>query len=151
MSKVLKIVLYVVSGFFIYMECVLAFISELPPIAKAGIMAVFAVPVLLAHFGGLAADGFRNWKRDTGIVLVSAAGFSTFLVFSFACFLMTDEFRKMMKPDTLSFFRAYVTGFCFIFTTGAAGLVLLRMAKQQSKLSILPLPEPSSELHKSGL
>lgn len=125
MRKVLGIVLYVIAGFFVYTVCLLAFINQ-PPMPKWGMVAGFSVPAVLCLFGGLAVNRFRNWRRHAGIVLVTAAGFTCFLIFTFICFLMTDEFKQMMHPDTLHFFSAYVSGGAFVLITGALGILLLR-------------------------
>jgi hypothetical protein len=130
MRKVISIILYVVAGFFIYMDCVLAFINEPPPLTKFGMMAGFLVPGLIAQMGGLALNQFHNSRKITGIVLLSGAGFTAFLVFTFACLLMTDEFKQIMKPDSLKFFSDYVTGACFIFLTAACGLLLLLLGRK---------------------
>ena len=132
MRKVLGILLYVVAGFFIYMVCLLAFINQSPPIAKWCIMAGFAIPAVLFLGGGLALNRFQNWRRDSAIVFLAAAGFTAFLVFTFLCLLMTEEFKHMMKPDTLDFFSAYITGCCFIVGTGALGVALLKAGAKRT-------------------
>jgi len=120
MRKASSVILKVISGFFFYMVSLLAFISTLPTGGKLGILFGFSIPAVLALIGGLALSRFHNWKRDTGIVLLSASGFTAFLIFSLACMLMSEEFRIMMKPDTLTFFSDYWTGGGLI--VGLAGL-----------------------------
>jgi hypothetical protein len=73
-------------------------------------MVGFMVPAAAALAAGLALTRFDNWRRDTGIVLICASGFTVFLIFSMACYLMTDEFRTMMSPDSLAVFSDYLTG-----------------------------------------
>ena len=131
MRKVLGILLYIVAGFFVYMVCLLAFVNQEPPIAKWGIVVGFSIPAALFLCGGLAINRFQNWRRDSGIVLLAGAGFTFFLVFTLACLLMTEEFKRMMEPDSLDFFSAYIAGFCFILGSGALGVVLLRAGKRR--------------------
>jgi len=125
MRKVFGIVLYVMAGFFVYMVCLLAFINQ-PLMPKWGMVAGFTIPAVLCLCGGLTVNRFENWQRHSGIVLVTAAGFTCFLIFTFLCLLMTDEFKRMMQPDTLNFFSAYVSGGTFVVITGALGILLLR-------------------------
>ncbi len=130
MRKVLSVVLEVVAGFFFYMVDVLGFIHAPSPGVKWGLMAGFTVPALLALCGGLALTRFREWKRDSGIVLLSSSGFTVLLVFMCACLLMTEDFRRMLKPDTLVFFSDYFTGGAVVL--GFAGLGLLALRFPQS-------------------
>jgi hypothetical protein len=110
MRKVFSIICYVIAGFFFYMVCVMAFANAPSLGVKLGTLLGVSIPAVVAHLVGLALSRFRNWRRDTGIVLLSAAGVSAFLVFTFVCMLMTEEFRKMMNPKTLTFFSDYLTG-----------------------------------------
>jgi hypothetical protein len=139
--RVLSVVLYVVAGFLFYMICVLAFIdgaavgangaasdADDAAFAKWLPIIIFTVPALLTLVAGLAIMGFRDWRRDAGIVLLSAAGFTTFLVFTFASMLMNEEFRKMMPPDApdvMKFFGDYITGAAIIVGLALIGALLL--------------------------
>ena len=145
MRKVIGILLYIVAGFFVYMVCLLAFVNQTPPIAKWGIVAGFSIPAALFLFGGLAVTRFQNWRRDSGIVILAGAGFTSFLVFTLACLLMTDEFKRMMEPDSLQFFSAYIAGSCFILGTVALGVVLLRAGKRRAEQA------PASDVLKAAL
>jgi glucan phosphoethanolaminetransferase (alkaline phosphatase superfamily) len=129
MSNPVSILFYVVAGFFFYTVNVLGFVSEAPRTTKWGIMLAFIVPAVGSLSIGLAINSFRNWKRDVGIVLLSTAGLMSFLVFSFVCFLKSEEFKKMMKPDTLAFFNDYVTGALCLSISAIVGLLLLKKKK----------------------
>lgn len=134
MRKVFGIVFYVLAGFFVYMVCLLAFVNQ-PAMAKWAIVAGFSMPAAVFLFIGLAVARFRRWKRDSGVVLLSGAGFTAFLVFTFVCLLMTDEFKKMMKPDTLDFFGAYASGFIFMLSVAGLGILLLTKGKHSAEQS----------------
>lgn len=131
MRKVLSVILYTIAGFFVYMVCLLSFINQ-PPAQKWGIVAGFFVPALLFLCIGLALNRFQNWKRHTGIVLLSGAGLTGFIIFTFACLLMTDEFKRMMQPDTLDFFSAYILGSIFTLATGILGVLFITIKKKSS-------------------
>ena len=136
--KVLSVGLYIIAGFFFYMVCVLAFIdgaavgasgaasgADDAAFAKWLPIIIFTVPAIITLVVGLAIMGFRDWRRDAGIVLLSAAGFTTFLVFMFATMLMKEESRKMMPPEILSFFGDYITGAAVIVVLALAGALLV--------------------------
>jgi len=134
MRKAFGIVLYVLAGFFVYMVCLLAFVNQ-HAIAKWSIVAGFSLPALIFLCMGLVVNRFRRWRRDVGVVLLSGAGFTAFLVFTFVCLLMTDEFKQMMHPDTLSFFNAYASGFIFILSVAALGIILLKTERTPAEQS----------------
>ena len=136
--KVLSVGLYIIAGFFFYMVCVLAFIdgaavggndaalgADDAAFAKWLPIIIFTVPAILTLVAGLAVMGFQDWRRDAGIVLLSATGFTTLLVFMFATMLMKEESRKMMPPDMLRFFGDYITGAAVIVVLSLVGGLLL--------------------------
>ena len=132
MRKALGIFFYIIAGFFIYMVCLLAFVSQ-PTIAKWGIVAGFSLPALVFLCIGLAVNRYQRWRRDAGVVLLSGAGFTSFLVFTFVCLLMTDEFKKMMQPDSLRFFSAYASGAIFTLSVATLGVILLKTERKQAE------------------
>jgi hypothetical protein len=139
--RVLSVGFYIVAGFLFYMVSVLAFIdgaavganqpgfgADDAAFAKWLPIIIFAVPALLTLVVGLAIMGFRDWRRDAGIVLLSVAGFMTFLVVMFVTTFMNEEFRKMMPPDMpdiVKFFGDYITGAAVIVGLALGGALLL--------------------------
>jgi hypothetical protein len=136
--RVLSVVFYVVAGFLFYTVSVVAFIDAAAVGANGAALEandaafakwlpviIFAVPALLTLVAGLAIMGFRDWRRDAGIVLLSAAGFTTFLVSTFATMLMNEEYRKMMPPDVLRFFGDYISGAAVIVGLALGGALLV--------------------------
>lgn len=146
MRKVSSIILKVIAGFFFYMVSLLAFVNEPPTGGKLGILIGFSVPALVAMVIGLALSHFQNWRRDVGIVLLSATGFTAFLIFTFACFLMTEEVQNMIRPDTLTFFSDYLTGCVVIVGLAILGWVLMRTNKKGAEQGT-PLDGDSAALH----
>lgn len=128
MRKVLGTIFYIVSGFFVYMVCLLAFIQQ-PAMEKWVMIVMFTIPAIIFQVVGSAMNRFSNWRRHTGIVLLSGAGVSTFVILTFVSLLMTDEFKQMMQPDTLDLFGAYVSGGVFTLCIVAAGIILLKSNK----------------------
>lgn len=133
MRKVSGVVLYVIAGFFFYGVSLFGFVNAPTPGAKWGIMAVFAVVAILALVGGLAVERFRNWRKNAGIVLLCASGFTAFVIFTFACLFLTEEFRQLMQPDALAFFSDYVTGIVVVVAFAGAGWLLLRASANSAE------------------
>jgi hypothetical protein len=106
---------------------------------KPAIILIFAVPALGFLVGGLALTRFRNWIRDTGVVLLSSSGSSAFVVFTFACMFMTEEFRKMVRPDALTFFSDYLTGGAVIVGLGFLGWLLVMASKRKGQQTVATL------------
>jgi hypothetical protein len=138
--RVLSVGFYILAGFFLYTVSVLAFVdgaavangaamgADDAAFAKWLPIIIFAVPALLTLVIGLAIMGFRDWRRDAGIVLLSVAGFMTFVVLTFVTTFMNEEFRKMMPPDMpdiVKFFGDYITGAAVIVGLALAGALLV--------------------------
>jgi hypothetical protein len=141
--RVLSVGFYIVAGLLFYTVSVVAFIDVAALDASSAAsdasdasfpkwlpMIIFGVPAILTLIVGLAIMGFQEWKRDAGIVLLSAAGFMTFLVFMFATMLMKEDSRKMMPPEVLSFFGDYITGAGVIVGLALGGALLLIMSRK---------------------
>ena len=129
MRKVAGIAFHIIGGFFVYMVCLLAFINQ-PPLAKWGMVAGFSLPALFFLGLGLVMNRFQRWRRDVGVVLVSGSGLTAFIVFTFVCMLTTDEFKKMIEPDTLRFFSASTSGAVFMLSVAALGVIFLKTEKK---------------------
>ena len=138
MRNVARVVLNVIAGFFFYMVCLLGFIDGPSIGAKWGNMFGFTIPAVISLCGGLALRRFYNWKRDTGIVLLCASGFTGPLILTSACLFMDAEFRNVKRPVALAFFSNYFTGGAMIVGLAGWGWMLLNAdscAKRQTKMS----------------
>lgn len=127
--KVSSIALNSSAGFFFYVVAILGF-SNLPSYGfKWAIMAGFMVPAIITLCAGLALKCFSNWRSKTGIVLLCASAFTAFGVLTIACINMDEDFRKMMKPDSLTIFSDYFTGFAVIIVFAGFGWMLLKTSR----------------------
>lgn len=131
--NVISVILFVAAGLFFYVVGLLSFVSEPSAGVKLGVILGFSLPAIVALFIGLALRKFQRWKRDTGVVLLSATGLSSFIVVSFVFMVMTEEFREMMGPETVAFFRDYVTGGAVLVGMAFLGTILLWQGTRKSE------------------
>lgn len=135
MRKLFSILLLVIAGTFIYLLEVLGFVQGPAAGTKWGVIFAFTIPALLALGAGLALARFDRWKRRTGIVFLSASGVTLFVVLNLACLLASEDFRKIVKPDTVVFFSDYLTGFTLIAGCLLTGWLLLKNDSNRGKAS----------------
>lgn len=136
MRKACSVLLSIVAGFFFYIVSLLGFVRAPSSGAKWGIIIGFSVPAVATLCGALALSRFRCWKRHAGIVLLAASGVTGFLVLTVACLLMTEEFRRMMRPDALGSFSDYLTGSAVIGGLAGVGWVLMRARHEHPDTSV---------------
>jgi uncharacterized membrane protein YhaH (DUF805 family) len=133
MRKLFSILFLVIAGFFIYMLQVLGFVQEVSAGAKWGVIFAFTIPALLTLCAGLALARFHGWKRSTGIVFLSSSGVMVFVAVNLACLFASEDFRKMVKPETAAFFGDYLTGFTLIAGCAITGCLLLKADSNRDK------------------
>jgi len=87
MLKVIRIALYAVGGFFVYIVNLLSFISLAPLTTthKLGVMALFGVLGLLPILAAMATNHFRAWEVPVGAALLSGVGVTLFVMLTFIC------------------------------------------------------------------
>jgi hypothetical protein len=130
MRNLFSIMLNIVAGFFFYTASLLCFINDSTiGVVKWWIVLGFTIPALIALCGGLALKGFQNWQKNTGIVLLSSSGVTAFMLFTFACMLMSEELRMMMKLDALTFFSDYLSGGIVVVGLAVLGFLMVKANK----------------------
>ena len=134
-GKVLSVILHVVAGSFLYVVCMASFLQVE---GKWMPMVIFTVLALVALGGALASWRFSNWKRETGILLISTSGALAFIVFSFLCFFMAEEYRDVFGPKLKDAYGDYVTGLTVIVGYAALGVLLLKAGKARVKPVRIP-------------
>jgi hypothetical protein len=131
MRKILSIASLVMSGFFVYMVCLLAFINLGG--AKYVMVAVFYFVSLLFLLIGIWLKPGRVWLSTAGVVLMWGALTTAFLVLTVFCMLMTPELRNMFPSNPFENFNDYGAGITTTILFFVIGCVLQR------------LPRPSAE------
>ena len=123
--RLLSIILYVIAAFLFHTLAAVSFVNRPPLIAKVVILSVFAVLASIFLVAGLVASRFTMWKRDIGIVLVSASLLTASIVLTFVCMLATPEIRPKFPDEQLAFFSDYRTGGSVIALMGLGGAALI--------------------------
>lgn len=141
--SVASIVLYAIAGLLCMAAGLVAFFNvEAVPNAGVGAKAcavtVFLMPAVIAMSFGLAASGFRNWKRDAGVVLVSSSAVTAYCVLTLACAYAARQSQPTlasMPPNSLT---DYAVGGAFVVTFALLGLLLIKANAQTPAPSPLP-------------
>jgi hypothetical protein len=125
---VLSVLLYIISALMLYCAMLLAFLSGSLAATKWWIFGLFAGLGALPLFGGLALKRFRTWKRDIGIVLLSASGVATTVALIIMCIYLDVEMKKIFSKqiDSEVMFTDYVSGGSVIVAGALLGWLLLR-------------------------
>lgn len=144
MRRAISIVLYVISGFFLYSIALTGFLNVPPIAAKFVMMGMFSVPAIGFLLGGLWASQFSNWRRDTGIVTLSAALFTAFMALTFVCMLADPEVQRMLPDTKLEFFNDCITGGAAIAFLGLCGAYLLWSSRRRIPARIQHGPQGES-------
>lgn len=129
--KVIVVICLSLACSFVSTVSIVSFVSESSIITKFAIMGVFCVPGLISLFIGLAISRFQNWKRNVGIVLLSGAGISAFMVLTTICFFLSPEFKELFTENELALFSDHVTGLSCILIFSAIGVALIKNSKRQ--------------------
>lgn len=130
MRKFIRIVCYIIAGFFLYAACLIGFINQPPYFIKIAIMSGFAIPGLIAIVAGLAIGRFQTWKRDVGIVLLTASGLTALVAFSVFCLFLSSEFKEFFPDIKIVFFNDYLTGLSYTILFALTGIFLIRKSKR---------------------
>ncbi len=132
-----KIILYIGAGFFCYMVSLIGFAKAPSTGEKLAILCVFSIPGLIAFWAGAALDQFQNWRKPAGLILLSGAGFTLFVIITFICVSRDPALKPAMKPETRQVLSDYVTGFSLLAAMAVTGGALLK-----TKTSSEPPPVP---------
>jgi len=130
--KIISIICYIIAGFFLYAVCMIAFASVPQYFMKIAIMCGFSIPGLIALVIGLAIRRFRTWKRDVGIVFLTASLFTTLIVFTMLCLFLSPEFKKFLPHNETDFSNDYITGSSCVIIFIFIGVLLIKKSKNTS-------------------
>ena len=128
MLKVIRIALYAIGGFFVYIVNLLSFISlpPLPTTHKLGVMALFGVLGLLPILAAMATNRFRAWEVPVGAALLSGVGVTLFVMLTFICIQLSPELLKSVPNFPQNAFSDYLVGGVTTVSLLAAGVALVR-------------------------
>jgi hypothetical protein len=124
LRKVLSIVSFVISGFFLYISIIMAFVRVPYFGEKLATIGIFLIPMLLTLFIGLALRSFTQWQRVCGIVFISTAIFCAFLFLMIVCMLYSPELKEVIDRKAFDLFSDIVSGVGFFSLVSLLGAVL---------------------------
>ncbi|MDR2209470.1 MAG: hypothetical protein LBE22_10930 [Azoarcus sp.] len=131
----LKIILYIVAGFFLSGISTMAFMAGLPLKGKLAIAAIFSFLALIALWSGFKSQPGSRRCRETGVVLLSVAAFDVFQVGMAISFFTSELFRQQYAQsgrDLGALYSDYATGFGFIVLLVALGFVFLWVGRRSA-------------------
>lgn len=117
--RLASIICYVMAGFFVYMVCLLSFVSEVP--AKYVMVGVFSTPAVAFMAGGLAISRGKGWRHPVGVVLLSGTGVAAGVVGMIFFLWLSPETRELFSTSSLDFFSDYLAGSVSILLLAALG------------------------------
>lgn len=121
--KLGSIICYVVSGFFVYMVCLLSFVSEVP--AKYVMVGVFSVPAVAFVAAGLAISRRKRWRYSVGLVLLSGTGVAAAVVSMVFFLWLSPETRELFSMSSLDYFNDYLAGSASMLVLAVLGCWLV--------------------------
>jgi len=110
-----------------------SFVKEITVLMKLMSMCYFLIPAVIAMLIGLIFSKFKFWKRDVGVVLLSASGFMALVAVTFLALFISPS-RKEFFPDlNIIFFSDYIKGFSFLALVALTGFLLIIKRKKPSE------------------
>ena len=126
----IKIIFYIMAVTFIGTGNMMAFLNDAEAIAMVFIFIVLGLLLLLS---GLAVNRFQNWKRDSGIVLISGALYAAFVAMTVNLVSLLPEFRKELEiPADMFIFNDYLSGVSFVVLFAVVGFLMLKFNTSDS-------------------
>ena len=136
--KVIGIICYCISGFFLNLASMMSFINDSSHHSSIGIklliIGIFLIPASIFLGIGLILRQFKKWKYDIAIVLLLASGFFVFLILTVFCLFLSPEFKKLVPDNNLIYFNDYFTGILCLLIFICVGSLLL--VNSQNKRTI---------------
>lgn len=131
MRKFCSVACHILAGLLLFDINLLAFAGKFSAIAKAASIIVFAVPAIIALLIGLALTGFRQWRRDAGVVFLSTAVIGGFTLTTVACMLMSEELGELIPEDIFSHFNAHFVGLGVTILYAGIGSLLFKLGGER--------------------
>lgn len=130
-GKIFKVVCYLLSSFFFLSADIVTFVGVTKSSAvilqeeiKVIVIMICSLLAIIFLVCALAVDHFNNWKRNTGIVIVSVICFVLFSMLSAICFSgVVNIWNKTMSIN-------YISGFAYMLVLGVFAALLLNVSNK---------------------
>jgi hypothetical protein len=125
-----SVLFYIASAMLLYSAMLVAFVSSSFAAPKWFAVGLFAGLGALLLCAGLTFKRFRAWRRDAGIVLLSASGVAATAALGIACMLLDENMMKLVaaRSEGLAMFDDYIGGGSVLLGAALLGGLLLRSA-----------------------
>lgn len=135
MRNIFSVACLVVSGFFVYMVCLLAYTNT--GSAKYVMVAAFYFVSLVFLFVGIRLKPNRVWLSNAGVVFMWAALTAAFIALTIFCMLITPDFRNMFHANPFDFFSGYVVGISTTILFFVIGCLLQWLSSRPAEQIVL--------------
>jgi len=124
MLRIFSIMLLLTAGFLYCSASMTGFMTYMETGEKVILMIFFSILATIILCGGLALTSFRNWKRDTGIVLLSGSGVMAAAILLWIAFDLAVT-RGLVLRYISPVFGDYLTGGATIVGFAVLGWILI--------------------------
>lgn len=133
LSRTISLFFYVASGYFLAAIPFIGFINQVPAHARLVVMGLFFLLGLILLSIGLTIRQYMHWKRDAGVVMLTAASVSgiAFLVMHTLFLLPTQG--SIIDENLMHLYSDYFIGSLSIALSASIGTVLVLEASKESK------------------
>lgn len=133
MRKIIEIMFYVLSGFFLHSAILCSFIEAEYIIVTLIFFFVLCVLAIITFDIGQRISKSLDLKRRLGIVVLSSSGFALFGAISLFCLLNSQDFYEPTSHNTANIFNNFIQGSivstCFL----ASGCLLIRSSNRKAE------------------
>jgi hypothetical protein len=143
---VLSIIFYVISGIFLNITGVLAFLNKPWVPYKFALLGALCLLALLFWVIGAAWVRFQNWYRHVGLVCTWAAGYGIFSALGTWSLFMNPKFNKAFPDGFPGMFNDYFSGAVWLALLGTTGILFMIISKKKVQPSSGPDGTPDDLL-----
>lgn len=133
LTRTVSIFFYVVSGYFLAAIPFIGFINQVPAHARLIVMGMFFVLGLILLSIGLTVRQYVRWKRDAGVVMLSAAIVSGVTFLGMHTLSLFPVQGSIIDDNLMHLYSDYFIGSLSIVVSASIGMALILEASKEAK------------------